>query len=230
MYEKMTFLVFKKLLSEGKKYESATAARRAVGKASEFNETEKEAARKLIDAKFGGSEKPAPAKAAKAAKPVSAKPAVKPAPAAKKKAQTTVSVRQPVSVVRTSVATTQPSGFSDQVTQANLAERTIVVMSQANSSLLAQKSASLSVDDAQFQEIQATLSEATNTLRRLLISLTPATISSPAASIAHSPAHVEESVDLVDEDPTDEGLGLQNGIYPGAGVENAFRASLPAAE
>lgn len=78
MYEKLTPSAFKKALTDGK-YLSATAARRAVGKASTLSESEKDSCRKIIDNHFGD----APAKKAPAKKAVVKKVAVKKAPAKK---------------------------------------------------------------------------------------------------------------------------------------------------
>lgn len=96
-YDKLSLASFTAALKEGK-YESATGARRAVGKAQTLSEGDKDKARKAIDAHFGSAPAAAPKKASakKAAakkasaapkKAASAKPQVnKPAAAPKKKA------------------------------------------------------------------------------------------------------------------------------------------------
>lgn len=74
-YDKLNFASFQEGLKTGK-YESATGARRAVGKAAGLSDNEKDKARKLIDAHFGSSA------------PVAAKVTAKTAAAAKKAAKT----------------------------------------------------------------------------------------------------------------------------------------------
>lgn len=82
-YDKLSLASFKEALKEGDKYKSATGARRAVGKATTLSASDKDAARKLIDAHFGedSSAKAAPSKKApkapKAAKTPKAPKAVK---------------------------------------------------------------------------------------------------------------------------------------------------------
>jgi hypothetical protein len=56
-YEKLTGKAFKEAL-QSDRYESATAARRAVGKASTLSDQEKDQCRKAIDAHFGDDAKP----------------------------------------------------------------------------------------------------------------------------------------------------------------------------
>jgi hypothetical protein len=70
MYEKLTVKSFKDALAS-KKYETPTAARRAVGKASTLSDTEKDQCRKAIDNHFGSE----PVKKPVVKKPVAKKPA-----------------------------------------------------------------------------------------------------------------------------------------------------------
>ncbi len=80
-YDKLTLASFKEAL-KAKKYDTATGARRAVGKAQTLSEDDKNSARKAIDAFFGTAPAKAPVKkSVKAAAPAKAKKA---APAAKK--------------------------------------------------------------------------------------------------------------------------------------------------
>lgn len=67
-HESVTLDVFKKKVKDGK-YENATAAKRALGRAAEMTSADKDAARAFADKHFG-VEKPA-------AKKASAKPAAK---------------------------------------------------------------------------------------------------------------------------------------------------------
>jgi len=72
-YEKRDLSAFKaKLNNDG--YDSATGARRAVGKFQEWSEEDRDKARKLIDAHFGEASTAPKSKKSKAAKKVAAKP------------------------------------------------------------------------------------------------------------------------------------------------------------
>lgn len=91
-YSKMTFADFKKKLKDGS-YETATAARRGIGKA-DFSEDEKDKAQKLINKHFGDTPEPKKkagkaskekATKAKAAKAEKAGKAAKPAAGGKKR-------------------------------------------------------------------------------------------------------------------------------------------------
>lgn len=115
-YEKLTFKNFKKKLSEGG-YESATGARRAVGKCQDWSEADKKKARGSIDSHFGASA--TPPKAAKKTSKTSKKRAVKKTKAKAAKKTKAAKVAKKVAKKTTKRSPRQSSNTSDDIFENN---------------------------------------------------------------------------------------------------------------
>lgn len=108
-YDKLSLASFTASLKEGK-YESATGARRAVGKATTLSDADKDKARKAIDAHFGAGATVAPKKAgAKAAAKKTAAAPKKKAAAAKKTASAKPQVNKPAGAPKKKAAAKKTS-------------------------------------------------------------------------------------------------------------------------
>lgn len=167
-YEKLTVKAFKDAL-QSKKYESATAARRAVGKASTLNDAEKDQCRKAIDSYFGDdakAKKPAAkAKAPKAAKPAKLAKAEK--PKATKPRKTDKSAAQQLSIFGP-----QPTGagslddYTNLTVQMKIAEKTIQNAGNALGTLIEAKKISPDSDlSSNIEAASAVLSSAVEIFR-----------------------------------------------------------------
>ena len=134
-YDKLSLASFQEALKSGK-YETATAAKRGVGRAQTLSDKDKEKARALIEAHFGESPKPAkPAK--KTAKTAAAKKSSKKTTeAAPKKAAAKTASKTPGRRGRppraassdpsvTSATVTSADDLSSPEAQINFAEKTI---------------------------------------------------------------------------------------------------------
>jgi len=164
-YEKLSVKAFKDAL-QSKKYESATAARRAVGKASTLNDAEKDQCRKAIDAYFGEDAKakkpvakakaPRAAKAGKVEKPKATKPRKAGKPAAQ----------------QLSIFGPQPTGagslddFTNLTVQMKIAEKTIQNAGNALGTLIEAKKISPDSDlSSNIEAASAVLSSAVEIFR-----------------------------------------------------------------
>lgn len=228
-YDKLSLASFQASLKEGK-YQSATGARRAVGKATTLSNADKDKARKAIDAHFGADAKPAPKKAAvkktAASKKVAAaapkKTAAKAAPkkaaskAAPAKRTPATSVPQPPA----SLPSLDIENLGSIGTQVRLAEKTI---QNAGAALNAVTQAKKECPDADLagvmEEIGLTISESVAIFRQVVQSIprVPAAKKSTRAQQAQAPQ--EQAV-------TPPQNGIVNAGVPSR-AESLFRESAP---
>ena len=206
-YGKMTFSLFKESLEQGK-YETATAARRAIGKAADFSENQKDQARKLVETHFseGASKKVDKKAEKKPAKAVEKKAAAeKPAKAAK---ELKAAVSSPAPA--TAVAQPTPTGlnFADPELQIRLAEEIADRQSAMLNALAAAKAADPRFDaSARFEEISNDLSDTISLFRGIVRSIKE-----------------NQAVGSFRSSVTDHAT---NGVGPHAKGEALFRDSMP---
>lgn len=240
-YTKLNFKMFKVALEQGK-YEIASSARRAVGKASDITASEKDQARKLIDARFGTDApkavakpavKAAPVKAAKAAKAAAVKP-VKVAKAVKMKTAKAAAKLHPV-VDRDPVTAAPAPVLSDGVnyedvrstaTQIKLAEKASINAAASINALVGAKQVGVDIDEGAVQNFTATLDEA-NSIFRSIVTRVAAVLATPVRATRKTRTVVEEETVTLHEDPTDE--SPSNGAGTLTGAEMLYQASSPTA-
>lgn len=237
-YTKLNFKMFKTALEQGK-YEIASSARRAVGKASDITASEKDQARKLIDARFGTDAPKAVAKPAVKAAPVKAAKAaaVKPVKAAKAvKMKTAKAAAKLNTVVERDYITAAPAPvLSDGVnyedvrstaTQIKLAEKASINAAASINALVGAKQVGVDIDEGAVQNFTATLDEA-NSIFRSIVTRVAAVLATPVRATRKTRTVVEEETVTLHEDPTDE--SPSNGAGTLTGAEMLYQASSPTA-
>lgn len=171
MYEKLSVKSFKESLAQGK-YDSPTAARRAVGRASTLSETEKDQCRRVIDQHFGAS--PAPTKAAKTPKAEKAKSEKAPRATKAKAAKAERKARrngghaalQPSLFGEVAGVAGSLDDFTNLTTQMKIAERTIQNTGSALGTLIEAKKICPDADlSSDIEAASAVLSSAVNIFR-----------------------------------------------------------------
>lgn len=202
-YDKMSIASFKEALKQGK-YETATGARRAIGKAATLSENEKEQARYLVDAHFSDAVKPANKPSKPGVKAV-AKTAEKRAPREPAPEKRTRSPKGPSSM-----------DLSDVETQVRLAEQIASQQSSALNALAAAKVAEPGANVAsRIEEVSTDLAESLSIFRRVVQGI-KATQTCSVATEQSSPSPVVNV-------PTP----VLNGVSHENRAESLFRSSLP---
>lgn len=198
-YDKGSFDSFKAAL-KASKYETATGARRAIGKFAQLSAEEKDKARKLVDAHFGetSSATKAPKAAAKtAAAPKAAKPVTRQPQRAAAAPVVAAPKGKPGRPARTPVTTQKiaAADVSSLVDDLSLGERIVTAATQALSTLEGVKNAFEGVDTAKAAaEYTRELGRTVGLFRRVVSERLGA--EAPSSPVGIRPVSDEESSDL----------------------------------
>lgn len=216
-YEKLSPAKFKDNLASGK-YQDNTSARRAIGKASSWSDSDKDKARALADAHFGSetpkaaAAKPAVSKAAKkaakkAATKVAAPKAETPAPKAAKKAAAKKAQSEDDEVVNGKILGTSvynPTGIQESIHAANsivtIANSAVTVADQ-----LSKASAGMSLQPI-YDEVKTALLQSMRMLNKHGGDNPPSVLENPGPARVSipTPAAPEETVNGTKELTSEE--------------------------
>lgn len=253
-YDKLSLASFTEALKSGK-YETATAARRGVGKATTLSEADKDKARKLIDAKFGSGPTPskktakaAPKKKAVAVPKKKAAAAPKKAAAAKaapapKKVAAAASKRQPqqqkrqaqpaVPAFPASVPSIDLENLTSISTQIRVAEKTIQNVGAAMNVITQAKDKYPDADlQSALEEMGMTLSGACNIFRTVVHAVVTSSQNGSTESTGLPAVKGPEAPRApVVQQPTAPVVPqlANNGVQP-TRAESLFRESAPTAD